>query len=174
MTAPVLLNADPVENDIVNTNAETDLLSYTVPANTLGTTHALRVSISCDYFNNSGANRTFVLKIKYGSTTMYNDTSDSIAVLSSRRPVTIDFILFPKNATNSQGVVGMITLSGVGLATTGFGDLATDEVLVETPFVGANASEDSTTSLALKVTITHSLADPNISLRKVFSAIEKM
>ena len=174
MTAPVLLSADPVENDIVNTVTETDLLSYTVPANTLGTTHALRVNISCDYFNNSGANRTFILKIKYGSTTMYQDTTDVFAVLSSRRPVMIDFIFFPKNATNSQGVVGNITASFTGLATTGFGDLATDEVLVQTPFVGVNASEDSTTSLALKVTITHSAADANLSLRKVFSTIEKM
>jgi len=174
MTAPVLLSADPVENDIVNTVTETDLLSYTVPANTLGTTHALRVSISCDYLNNSAANRTFVLKIKYGSTTMYNDTSDVTSILSSRRPVLIDFFLFPKNATNSQGVAGNITVSAVGLATTGFGDLGTDEVLVQTPFVGANAAEDSTTSLALKVTITHSIADTNVSLRKVFSTIEKM
>jgi hypothetical protein len=173
MTAPVLLSADPVENDIINTVTETDLLSYTIPANTLGTTHALRVSISCDYFNNS-ANRTFILKIKYGSTTMYQDTSDVFAVLSSRRPVIIDFFLFPKNATNSQGVAGNITASFTGLATTGVGDLGSDEVQIQTPFVGVNATEDSTTSLALKVTITHSAADATLSLRKLFSTIEKM
>lgn len=174
MTAPVLLSVDPVENDIVNTASETDLLSYTVPANTLGTTHALRVNISCDYFNNSGANRTFILKIKYGSTTMYQDTSDVLAVLSSRRPVIIDFYFYPRNVTNSQGVAGNITVSFTGLATTGFGDLGSDEVQVQTPFVGVNASEDSTTSLALKVTITHSAADTNVSLRKLSSTIEKM
>lgn len=174
MAAPVVLNTDPVENDIVNTTTETNLFSYTVPANTLGSTHALRVNISSDYFNNSGADRTFILKIIYGTTTMYQDTSDVIAVLSSRRPVMIDFIFFPRNATNSQGVAGMITISNTGLATTGFGDLVTDEVLVETPFVGANAAEDSTTSLTLKVTITHSAADANVSLRKLFSSVESL
>lgn len=172
MTAPVVLSVDPVENDIVNTVTETNLFSYTVAANALGTTHALRVIISCDYFNNSAANRTVILKIIYGTTTMYQDTSDVIAILSSRRPVMIDFYFYPRNANNSQGVAGMISISNTGLATTGFGDLGTDEVLVETPFVGANASEDSTTSLVLKVTATHSVADANLSIRKLYSSVE--
>ena len=105
---------------------------------------------------------------------MYEDVSDVMAINASRRPIMIDFILYPRNVTNSQGAAGMIVVSGIGAATTGFGDLATDEVLVQTPFVGANASEDSTTTLSVKVTSTHSAADPLTSIRKVYASVESL
>ena len=60
------------EQDIVSSTTETDLLAYSVPASTLGTDKALRVTIKADYLNNSGSSRTFTLKIKYGATTMYS------------------------------------------------------------------------------------------------------
>ena len=172
MTAPSILAVTVIELDVVNTLAETDFLSYTVPANTLGTTHGLRVRITADYLNNSAATRTLTIKIKYGSTTLWEDTTKALGTTASRYPLFIEFVLFPKNATNSQGVAGLIMLGTAAGATTGIGDVATDEISALAPIVGANASEDSTTALDLKVTVTHSTNNSNLSVRKLYSIIE--
>lgn len=174
MAAPTVLDIQAAELDIVNTSTETNLLLYTVPANTLGTTSALRVLIRGDYLNNSVATKSMIVKIIYGTTTIWDDTTKALAVSATRYPVTIDFILFPKNATDSQGVAGNIFIGTTGGATTGIGDLATDEINADTPLVGANASEDSTAAKDLKVTITHSAINVAVSMRRLYSLIEKM
>lgn len=174
MTAPSILAVTVAELDVVNTASETDLLSYNVPGNTLGTTHGLRVRIGADYFNNSGASRTLQIKIKYGSTTMYDDTTIALLANAARYAFMIDFVLFPKNSTSSQGVSGMIMIPLPGAATTGIGDASSDELRALTPFVGANASEDSTTALDLKVTVTHATNNASLSARKLYSIIEKL
>jgi hypothetical protein len=174
MAAPVILEQVVTELDIVDTATETDLLSFSVPANTLGTTHALRVTIRADYLNNSAATKTYTLKIKYGATTMYDDIITAAAVSADRYPITIDFVLFPKNATNSQGLSGEVLMGLAGGATTGVGDLGTDEIRALTPLVGANAAEDSTANKDLKVTIQHSAAFTTVSFRRLYYCIEKM
>lgn len=174
MVSPSILDIQTSETDVVNTVAETDFLTYTVPANTLGSTHALRVTIRCDYLNNSAGTTALRIKVFYGATLMYSDLGATAAQDANRRPLTIDLILYPRNATNSQGLGGIVLHGTAGGATTGVGDLSTDEILTVGPLVGANASEDSTASKVFKVTMTHLNADANISVRKLYSLIELM
>lgn len=105
---------------------------------------------------------------------MYDDTTIALAANAARYPFIIDFILFPKNSTSSQGVSGSIWIGLPGGATTGIGDISTDELRALTPFVGANASENSTTALDLKVTVTHATNNASLSARKLYSIIEKL
>lgn len=174
MTNPDILDVQTAENDIVNSTTETNLWSYNILANTLGTAKLLRVKICADYLNTSGGNATVRIKIIYGTTTMYNDLGPTSATDASRRVVLIDFLFFARSANNSQGCGGSIFISLPGNATTGIGDLADDELASDTPFRSNNASEDSTVDKVLKVTVTHSVQDANISIRRIYAVTELM
>lgn len=179
MAAPIVLDVQG-EYDIVNTSAETDALSYTVPGGTLGTADALRVQIKADYLNNTGATAIIVLKLKYGATTMYHDVTFTLNASAVRYPALIDFILFPKNSTSSQGLSGNLYVGNNTASTAGIGDIGTDEMWANAPITGANASEDSTANKDLKVTIQHTnsggtpLANANLSFRRLYSIIEEL
>ena len=165
-----IIDRDLTENDIVNTAAETTLYTFTIPAATLGTTGILRVSIKGDYFNNSGSSRTLQLKVKYGSTTLWDETSGVIGVNANRRAFTFDFLLAAINSTSAQLANGIFALSTGGAANTGIGAMAGFST-VDVAFQGTSA-EDSTGALALDVTVTHPVADASLSMRAKIMAIE--
>lgn len=170
-----ILDTQVTENDIVNTTVETDLLSYSVPGGTLGEFGSLRVMIIADYLNNHTSTSTVTLKIKYGATTMYQDVTIAFPVSQAARyPVILSFILSSKGATNSQSLNGTLLYGSTGGANIGIGNLASDETNATTPFVGGTASEDSTASKTLAVTITHGTQNSNISFRRLYSSIEQV
>lgn len=103
---------------------------------------------------------------------MYNDLGPTSTLSADRRAVSIDFLFFARSANNSQGCGGNMFISLPGAATTGIGDLAEDEVLTNAPFRSNNASEDSTVDKVLKVTVTHSVQDANISIRRIYAVTE--
>ena len=172
MAEPDILNVQVTETDVTNTTSETDLFTYTVPGNTLGTNKALRVQIKADYLNNSGVNATVRFRVYYGATEMYQDLGATMTTDASRHPVLIELWLIPRNATNSQALGGYILQGVAGGATTGIGDLGNDEILSDSPLRGNDASEDSTASKVLKVTVAHSAASTNLSIRKTYSVVE--
>lgn len=172
MTNPDILDIQTAENDIVNSTTETILWSYNILANTLGINKILRIKICADYLNNSAGTANIRIKIIYGTTTMYNDLGPTAAQDASRRTVLIDFLFFARSANNSQGCGGVMFKSLPGGATTGVGDLADDEIAADAPFRTINASEDSTVDKVLKVTVTNSVADANISIRRIYAVME--
>ena len=172
MTETDILNVTVAELDVVSTITETDFLNYTVPGNTLGTNKALRITIRGDALNSSGGTATIRLKITYGATLMYNDLGGAAASDAARRAYLIDLVLFAKNATNSQGMYGTVYLGAAGLATTGVGDMGDNEIIISAPIAGINASEDSTASKVLKITVTNSVNASTQSTRKLYSVIE--
>ena len=106
---------------------------------------------------------------------MYNDVTIAFpAATATRYPIVIDLNLFAKNSTSSQGLSGYIQIGQTGGGTTGFGNLASDETTAYTPLIGANATEDSTASKTFAITVTHSVADTNISFRRMYSVIESL
>jgi hypothetical protein len=159
------------ELDIVSSTTETDLLAYTVPASTLGTDKALRVEMCCDYLNNSAADRTLTIKIKYGATTLYNGTTGNLVAASTRRACTIDFKLYAKNSVTSQGLTGHVRISNSGGSTTGIGDINGTEDTTGT-IGGVNAAENSALGKTLSVTVTHSASSANLSFRRQYAVIE--
>jgi hypothetical protein len=155
--------------DIVNTAAETALFSATLPANTLGTDRAVRATIIGDYLNNSGANQTIRLRVKYGATTLYDDITAALATNAARRALRVEALLAAANSATSQALGGVVALSAAGGTTAGLGDLA--GVTVTAPLSGA-AAENSATPLLFSVTVTHSAANANLSLRRLYAVVE--
>jgi len=160
------------EQDIVNTTTETDLLATSIPGGTLGSTRAIRVTIKADYLNNSGSNRTFTLRLKYGATTMYASITPSISANATRRVARIEFTIFAKNATNSQGISGNCRVGDASSGSiTGLGDLSGASVIAN-EIMGVNAAEDSTVTKTLSCTIQHSAAVSTLSFRRLYVSVE--
>lgn len=167
--APQVIDRVGTETDVVNTAAETSLYSRSVTGGVMSTNRALRLTVVGDYFNNSGAGRTIQFKVKLGATTLYDDTSASIAASATRRAFRMEVNLGNRDSASSQAMAGHIAISVDG-ATTGLGDLATVD-LVSTTIYGT-AVEDTSSAKTFAVTVTHSTADPNLSIRLHHATLE--
>jgi hypothetical protein len=158
-----------VVTQTVTTNATTAIVNYTVPGGVLGTNKLLRIRLSGTWNNTSGATRTVTLSIRYGGTTMWADTSATIA-----SGVTVgwsmDLIVAANNSAAAQTVHGIIHIGGTGAVTTGItGDLASDEitglaVLTGTAAVNSAVNQD--------LVINTAFNGANITWNKYYHFIE--
>lgn len=83
---------------VTNTTVETNLISVSIPAGTLGTANAIRVVLNISNLT-AGASNFIVFNFKYGATTLITFSPTINASPSSGR---IEFDLFATGATNSQ------------------------------------------------------------------------
>lgn len=162
-TAPTsgltVLKNSGVVTTVSNTVTETNLLNYTLPANTLGTNGSLKVRLAGYILQNDATARAFNAKIKFGGTTIFDSTTQSMAQAAVNRPFIMEYVLRNSNATNAQTGNGYFSC-GLGdvTPTVGIGDIQDDEVQVYSPYGFGTSSKDTTTSQALVVTMTHALA----------------
>ena len=134
------------------------------------TNKGVRLTLIGDHFNNSGGGRTFTLRVKYGATTLFNDVSANIGVHAARHELRIALELFNQGATNDQIMQGSLALGADTATTAGRGDLAASSI-ISSPF-GGDSAEDSTAAKDLVVTVQHSIADANLSLRRQLAILE--
>jgi hypothetical protein len=167
--------------DLVNSAAEFSLISglavstttgIRIPANTLGITGAVRLSLLGDYLNNTGANQTCTIKIKYGGTVFYGDNVGAIAAGATRYPVRIDVILANLNATNSNLIEGTAPSWGGGAPAAGsvagvIGAITDSRLVMSTV-----QSIDTTVDQYLDVTATHGAANASLSIRRLAAFAE--
>lgn len=157
--------------NIENSSAETSIFSYSVTGNMLSTNKVLRLTIIGDYLGNSATARFITLRIKYGATTLYADATNTLTIDAGRRAVYLVAIITNQNATNAQALGGHFAISDAGSATSGIGDIGDDETMVNSSLSGV-ASEDSTLTKTLDVTIQHSAAEANVSFRRLLGILE--
>lgn len=158
--AATVLDRDVTLAEVVNTVTETTVYSFPVPANTLGSTHALRFTMICDYLNNSGGSVNLTVKVKFGATTIYNSGATSMTTDASRRGMELRGTLAAANATNAQRSHVRWIIGAVGTAA---GTAASAETSRDA--VHNAVAEDSTAGKTLEITITHGTANANVSFR---------
>lgn len=167
-----LLYAPTTANvDHVSSVTETTLATWSIPANTLGTSGVIHVYINWDYLNNSGAGETLRLRVKYGATTMFNDITPSIPSNAARRAGVMDLYLHADGATNAQLLSGRFHLSAVSATTAGTGDFGAIDILPART-IGGTAAIDSTAAQNLVVTAQNTTNNANISTRLLSAFIE--
>jgi hypothetical protein len=149
---------------VSNTTTETSVYSYSIPASTLGSTGALRVTLFGTYANTSGSNRTVTVKVKLGSTTLYDDVTGNPSSNANTRAVQFNLILLNANSTNAQKLAGNLMFGNAGATTNGTGELGSTATR-NVPIYGT-ASEDTTSAKTLDITVTHSAAASTISFVK--------
>ena len=165
-----VLGRDASTVTINNSNATTSLYSVRIPARALGTNRVALTKLWGEYRHTAGTAQTVAIRVGYSTTTIYYDLSAAPAVSSSSRPMYMEFYLANRGATNAQVLGGTITF-GSGGATTGEGDLATDEIVSNTPIRGLSAI-DSTSAATFEVFARLSAASTLVSFNKWYAYTE--
>lgn len=153
---PVNLARSSTFTTVQNTTTETSIFSTTVPGGTLTPGRSVRLVLTAVYMNNSGANRQLIVRVKYGSTTVYTRTITAIPSTVNRRPLLIECELMGNIITNQYAS----TRSTLGSSNSPSG---TGDVAFDTAFAGnGQPLEDASLDRTLSVTIQHDLASANV------------
>lgn len=127
-------------------SSETDFHSYSIPANTLGTTGGIYFYTAGACYNNKGTDGTVVFKLYYGATSA---AMSAITVTNGTTEYfTLQGVLGANNATNAQ----IIILSRMSA----------------TP-VGAAAAIDSTAAGTIKYTVDLSAAHASFTYTQLYA-----
>jgi hypothetical protein len=149
-TVSGVLDRATTEQEVVNSFAETAVYTYNVPANTLSSNRALRVTMTGSYLDNAGGSHNFTTKLKLGGTTVATFVNASVGGVATRLPVELVAKVNANAATNSQRALATLEYG------TGAADGSSGAVL-RTAAQHAAVAEDASTILALVITVTHSL-----------------
>ncbi|KKK87657.1 hypothetical protein LCGC14_2751030, partial [marine sediment metagenome] len=168
----VILDRDVTIATVSNSTAETTVYRWVVPANTLGTDRAIRITYLGDYLNNSGGSADFSLLFKYGSTTWATATLQTITADASRRAIfhrQMPATLSAANATNAQ-----IGFAGMSITDPGPLDGTSEGLPIGVQAMHNSIAEDSTTDLVLTITASHDTLNANVSFRMHVVQVELM
>lgn len=124
------------------TAAETSLGSFTITGGDMGTTGVMRVRMM-GTSSGAGATRTVRIRVKLGGTTIYDDTTVTYATTA---PWYMELHIANVGDAAIQRTGGFF-LIGAPTATTGSGDLRTDEIISTTPIYATstiNTASDQT------------------------------
>jgi len=144
-----------------NTNAEVDLLSFIVPANSLQDGNRLVVRHHGNIYNNAGT-RTYRYRVYWGDliNPIYDSTTINIvATANVFRPLLIEQELFNSGSPDQQHLAGKVIQHGTAVPTVGNGTFSANHLLndVFSSRVGA-VNVNSAAAQAFKTTITPSAA----------------
>jgi hypothetical protein len=144
--------------DVVSSNTETILFSFTIGAGDLGTNRAIRAVVMGDYLNNSGGSDVATFYVDYGTTAMYEDATIALGPDGQRVAFMIDVVIAAQNSASVQVLGGTIHIMQQGSAdpTTGVGALDT-------------AVKDSSTALTFAISWKHAASAATISIRRQYA-----
>ena len=153
---------------VSSTTTETDLISFSLPASTLGTGSAVRATV---YFSAFGAtfNKTATIRCKYGATTLITWSSTNLNNTSATLGK-LEFIIFGDGATNAQkgDLRGFGVNNGLGLLTQSN----------QTQFIGiagtGTSAEDSTAAKTFAISVQFNNSSANDIFTMSTAVIERI
>jgi len=155
----------------LTTAAGGNLVSFSVPGNTLGTSRILRITAEGTFTYTSGSQRGITVGVTYGGATMWLDTTPNITSTSSFG-WSMTFHLIANGATNAQKLTGKVFFGQSGAPTSGtVGELSANTQISETALYGTSGV-DSTTAQTLNVTFAMSAAVTTVAMVKRVHVIE--
>lgn len=154
---------------VTNTTTETDLISVSIPAATLGTANAVRVKIYISDFDQGTTGDALTLRFKYGSTTAITLTVNQSATVDTNFQGYIEAFLLADGATSAQEASIMINL--VEAVAADFTKTAIGQRVVGG---SGTAAEDSTGALTLAVSAQWESAATENSITMFHAVIEKV
>ena len=158
LTYSKTLDTSTTSAAVHNTVTETTIYTFSVPANTLMNDRALRLTLTGQYRNGSGSNKTLNVKLKYGATTYTNKTSANLG--SNSATGTAAFVFnFTENGANTQRAYSQHSVESGNGTSIDFTDRG-------------NGAETTNSAKSLVVTVTHSAANANLNFTKDFAVLE--
>lgn len=168
-TAVAVYDRNNTEIDVVNTVTETTVYSKSITAGHMSTDRTLRLELSGDYLNNSGATRDVRIRVKFGGTVIWNDDA-TFVVSANRRRWRIEVNITNLDAANSQDLDGLFFASSATAPTNGIGEIdeapATTGKKVEVFGQSADPAIDTSVAVTLAVTAENNAANASLSFRK--------
>lgn len=154
--------------EVVNTTTSTDVLGYNVPANTLGTDKAIRLTAWFDYLNNTGATRALTMGVIYGGNTVAGG-SVSIPAGGNRSAQQLVSLIMAGGSTGVQRCWSEWSWGETGAANAAGGfALAPTYRAMCSQILGV----DSTAVQGLQLTVQHGLASVSLSIRLLGATVE--
>jgi hypothetical protein len=152
---------------VSNTTTETDLINVTVPANALGTSNAIAITLPLPTFNFVSLVHAITLRIKYGSTTIASTTLTNNSGGNINTSGHMTAYLFADGSTSAQDGGFIVSTSGNGVVNSG-----ADSV---NGAASGTATEDSTGALTLSVTAQWDNANSsnNITVRGGYATLQQ-
>lgn len=146
--------------ETASSTSEITWLTKTVPAGTLGTTGIVHLRFHGALLNNDGADRTFTVAIKWGGTTVFNDTLTH-STDATDGGVTFDIWIAADGATNAQTVFG--TGSHVRGSNVNQWRLPSGANIMEILVLDFPTTIDTTSDADIVVTCTNATSSANVS-----------
>lgn len=170
-----LLEKSTSDVQIVNTTTETNIVSYEIAGGTLGTSNMVRLTAAGFLINTTGGTSgiNVRLRIKYGSTTLYDDQRNSWGNSSNGGGFRMELILGGNGSTSAQQLTGQFLIGATGSQTTGFGDIGSDEIY-SNGILGGDSTEDSTGAKDFEVSIQLTTASADFSFTKYHHILESI
>ena len=190
----VLLNADAAVSDnagslirgvsggykgttsvsVNNTTSETTLWTGTVRLGTLSYNSFIRLTIPFQLTNNSGADRTIRVRVydgTAGTTAIFDDTTGNIATSASARAGELTVLWGNNGSLSAQGGSGRLVIGAPNGAGVGTGALDAANT-IDAPFLmGTGVVDSASLDLILKVTVTLSNNDFNLTTTRQIGEI---
>jgi hypothetical protein len=145
---------------ISNSVAATNVINVTVPGGTvLDDGDALRLVALGRFFNNSGSNRSFILRIKVGGVTVYEDSTGTIATNTGNRGVRFILDIIRTSPTTAE-IVGELLIASSSAATTGRADIGATAIR-SAPIIATSAlawTFEQNTALVVSVQLSNAEA----------------
>lgn len=165
---------DAEQTDIATSAAETEIVALVIPKGMLGDDDFARITLIGSIINNMVGAGTVRVRIYLNRNVVYDSTATVAGAAGTadvdRYPFFSYIILAAKQASNSQ-ILGGVILIGDEPATSGWGDLSTDETAATTP-IGGQGSEDSTMDILLTASITLGTSHADLRFRKTYASLE--
>ena len=165
----VLLDRVNTALSIVASTVETTIYSVTIPANLLGINGVFQANIIGTFTNNSVLlGTTYMIRVKLGGVTIYQDTSPNVGLSANLRAFNYALWLVNRNNLASQTGGGQLNLSEAGVPTVGVGVFSATDIgngVIRFASSVANTALDQIFS----VTIQHTSGAANVATVREFA-----
>lgn len=177
-------SAIKIYNTVVSeTTSITDLVSHTIPANTLGLTGQCRIKCQGYLYNGSGSTTNATVYIAWGGSTIFFDTTTTFASdTSDPYGLELDLIISNINDVDKQYIQGRFELSNNTDANQGRGDLTTDDTKIQCVWGGETLAgsplrdqfvyADTTSDQTIQIQVAPSLSNANYQWVAAVTTIE--
>jgi hypothetical protein len=177
-------SAIKIYNTVVSeTTSLTDLVSHTIPANTLGLTGQCRIKCQGYLYNGSGSTTNATVYIIWGGSTIFFDTTATFTSdTSDPYGMELDLIISNINDVDKQYIQGRFDLSNNTDANQGRGDLTTDDTKIQCVWGGETLAgsplrdqfvyADTTSDQTIQIQVAPSLSDANYQWVAAVTTIE--
>lgn len=155
---------------VSNSTTETTIATYTIKPSEIGTNRTIVLDIMGDILNNN-AGGACTLRIYFGTTTVFDAATASLAASANRRPLYIRAQIMNLDSTASQYMEADVRIGSTTSPTSGMGAIA--GAMSANVTVSGVATEDTTSAKEFRVTIANPLTGVFTVDRRAFKVIRQ-